>query len=226
MRRRFGSALALTAALLVAACQDRAPDSSPHRSHFQRGRGTTQCEGTLPPGTYDNIVVLPKGTCTLREVVVLRNVTVLPTGHLVMTNYDIRGEVLGHNAGQIIMQSGRVVESIRLKGGASPGVGASIHSTVVERGNIEIELMETGIIFVGFNEVPNGRIYVADNRTDLFLQVAFNTVGETVEVYRNSGPSPKTTDFNTAGLAVRCEGNELPYVGGPNVAPSRNGQCF
>ena len=226
MRRRFRSALLLSAASLFAACQDRALEPSPTGPSFNAGRGTTQCEGTLPPGTYDNILVLPKGTCTMDHVVILRDVTVLPTGHLVMTNYDIRGAVLGHNSGQIIMQSGRVAENIRIKGGASPGTGASIHSTIVEGGDIEIEKMETGLIFVGFNQVPNGRIYVAENTTQFFLQVAFNTVGETVEVYRNSGPSPKTTDFNTAGVAVRCERNETPYLGGPNFAPSREGQCF
>ena len=143
-----------------------------------------------------------------------------------MRNFDIGRDIHGTNPGQMIMQNGTVGNSILIKGGAFTGPGAFVHTVVVEQGDIDIQNMETGLIFVAFNQVPNGRIYIADNTTQFFLQIAANTVGQTIEVYRNEGPSPKVVDSNTAGEAVRCEGNEQPFVGGPNVAPEREGQCF
>jgi len=227
MRLQSGFTLVAVGALALSACSDQAAEQSiTGTPRLNVGKGTTHCQGTLPPGVYANIVVLPEANCTMHNITVLRDVQVLPRGFLVMTNYQIGNDVEGHNAGQIIMQSGTVGNDIRIKGGASGFAGAFIHSTVVQNGDIEVEKLETGLIFVAFNQVPNGRIYVADNTTSAFLQVAANTVGQTIDVFRNTGPSPKVVDSNTAGVAVRCEDNSQPFVGGPNTAPSREGQCF
>jgi hypothetical protein len=226
MRHQSRFATLIFGVLAVTACSDTAVQESvtgPPR--FNAGQGTTHCQGTLPPGVYANVIVLPDAVCTMNDVTVLRDVSIEPRGFLVMTNYDIGGDVLGHNAGQIIMQSGSVGNDIRIKGGSAGFAGASIHSTVVG-GDIEVEKLETALIFIAFNQVPNGRIYVADNTTSFFLQVAANSVGQTIDVFRNDGSSPKVVDSNTAGVAVRCEDNSQPFVGGPNAAPSREGQCF
>lgn len=227
MSRHAYLAMVVGGVLVLTSCSDTTVEESVAGTpRLNAGQGTTHCDGALPPGAYANIIVLPNGTCTLHDVTVIRDVKVLPGAHLVMTNFDVAGSVEGNNPGQIIMQAGSVGNDIRIKGGASPGFGASIHSTLVERGDIEVEKMETGIIFMVFNQVPNGRIYVADNTTEVFLQVAANNVAQTLDVFRNSGPSPKVVDANTAGVAVRCQGNSEPFLGGPNVAPSREGQCF
>lgn len=226
-RLRFGTLV--FGLITVAACSDAGVQDSmtgPPRLATNSGNGTTHCQGTLPPGTYANVLVLPDGICTMDDVIVERDVRVLPRGSLLMRNFAIGGDIEGTNPGQMLMQNGRVGHDIRIKGGAFSGPGAFIHTVVVEQGSITIENMETGLIFAAFNQVPNGRIYVSNNTTQVFLQIAANTVGQTVEVYRNMGPSPKVVDSNTAGQAVRCENNELPFVGGPNVAPERSGQCF
>jgi hypothetical protein len=226
MRHQSGFVTLVFGALALGACSDATiGESVTGMPSLNSGQGTTHCDGTLPPGVYANVVVLPDANCTMSNVTVLRDVQVEPRGFLAMSNYQIGNDVEGHNAGQIIMQSGSVGNDIRIKGGAEGFVGASIQNTVVG-GDITVEKLETGLIFIVLNQVPNGRIYVADNTTTFFLQIAANTVGQTIDVFRNDGPSPKVVDSNTAGVAVRCEDNSQPFVGGPNAAPSREGQCF
>jgi hypothetical protein len=227
MTHQLRYSLLLLGLVTVAACSDTGvQDPITGVARLNAGQGTTHCNGTLPPGAYANVIVLPDAICEMHDVTVERDVSVLPRGSLLMTNFDIGGDLRGTNAGQIIVQNGSVGNDVDIKGGAFSGPGAFVHTVVVEHGDIVIENMETGLIFAAFNQVPQGRIYVANNTTQFFLQIAGNTVGRTIEVSRNAGPSPKVVDSNTAGEAIRCMDNEQPFVGGPNVAPEREGQCF
>lgn len=46
-----------------------------------------------------------------------------------------------------------------------------------------------------------------------------------MQVFKNTGPGNKQVVANTVER-VRCFGNSLPFVGGPNVAEEAEGQCF
>ena len=227
------SQLRLTAGLLgmlaLSACSDTTTDPSITglpSLNANGDRGTTHCEGTLPAGVYQKILVLPEKTCVLNGSTIIGDVTALPRSALSMSGNQVGGNVEGHNAFQVIVQGGTVGGGIRVKGGGFPGVAASVNNVLVQGGSVEVEKLEAGIIFVGFTQVPNGGIRASRNITDGVFQIAFNNVGESVDVFDNTGPALKTVDFNTAGIAVRCAGNTPPFRGGPNFAPEREGQCF
>jgi hypothetical protein len=56
--------------------------------------------------------------------------------------------------------------------------------------------------------------------------VGSNTVSENLQVYKNTGPGTKQVIQNTAGQIVQCFDNSPPFIGGPNTAPKKEGQCF
>jgi hypothetical protein len=229
MKQQLSLAAALIGTFALAACSDTTPEQSltgVPSLNANGGRGTTHCEGTLPPGVYDNILVLPDETCFLNNSIIVRNVTALPRSSLVMVNNQVGGSIGSHNATQVIIRGGTVGAGIHLKGGGFPGVAASINEVTVTGGDVAVENLEANIIFIGSTNVLNGGILTSRNVVTSDFQIQFNTVSESIEVFRTLGPGAKIVSLNTAGDAVRCEGNEPPFVGGPNFAPEREGQCF
>jgi hypothetical protein len=229
MRDQVRLLAALLVMLILSACSDTSVDQSitgVPSINATAGGGTTHCEGTLPPGVYENVVVLPGNTCILNNSTILRDVSALPGSFLTMSNDQVGDNIRGINAAQVIVQGGSVGGEIRIKGGGFAGVAASVNNVLVTGGDVEVEKVEGGIIFVGFTRVPNGGILASRNVTQVILQVSNNNVARSVEVLDNTGPAGKFVDANTAGVAVRCEGNTPPFIGGPNFAPAREGQCF
>ena len=89
--------------------------------------------------------------------------------------------------------------------------------------------MVADLLFIGNSRVTNGSISAVDNVTEQLLQIQANEASQNIDVFRTSGAGLKVVVDNTAGVAVRCFDNTplFPlFVGGPNTAPSREGQCF
>ena len=229
MKQQLSLAAALVAMFALGACSDTPPQQSitgVPSMNANGGRGTTHCQGTLPPGVYENIVVLPDAICLLNNSVIIRDVMALPRSSLVMVDDQVGGNIESHNATQVIVQGGTVGGGIRIKGGGFQGVAASINNVTVSGGDIQVENVEANILFIGSSRVTNGGILTSRNVVTSDFQIQFNTVSESLEVFRTLGPAAKIVSLNTVADAVRCEGNEPPFVGGPNFAPTREGQCF
>jgi hypothetical protein len=226
MKHRIYLSVALLGTLVVSACGDAAIEESvTGMPSLNQGRGTTHCEGTLPPGVYENVIVLPEKQCVLLNSTIIRDVKALPRSELFMVDNQVGGDIEGHNATSVIVQGGTVGSDIRIKGGEFIGVGASINRVVVREGNIEVDKVEAGIIFIGSSIVERGDVLASDNVATIF-QIQVNNVAGRIEVNRNTGPGEKQVWSNTAGEVVSCFDNDPPFLGGPNVAPRHEGQCF
>jgi hypothetical protein len=57
------------------------------------------------------------------------------------------------------------------------------------------------------------------------LFVAGNTVGQNLQVFKNTGPGAKDVSLNTVSESLQCFDNDPPFVGFPNVAREAQGQC-
>jgi hypothetical protein len=229
MKHQLRLAGALVGTFALAACSDTTPQQSitgVPSLNANGGQGTTHCEGTLPPGVYENIVVLPDAICLLNNSTIIRDVMALPRSSLVMVDDQVGGNIESHNATQVIVQGGTVGGGIRIKGGGFQGVAASINNVTVSGGDVQVENVEANILFIGSTRVTNGGILTSRNVVTSDFQIQFNTVSESIEVYKTLGPAAKIVSLNVAAVTVRCEGNEPPFVGGPNFAPEREGQCF
>ena len=229
MRNNVRMVAGLFATLALSACGNAAVDQSITGVPSLRageGGGTTQCEGTLPPGVYENVIVPPGASCVLNNSTILRNVTALPRSEVTLVDDQVGGDIVSHNAVRTTVQGGTVGGSIRIKGGGFRGVAASVNNVLVSGGNVEVDKVEAGIIVVIFTRVPNGSILASRNITEDIFQIAINNVGQSIEVFDNTGPAQKIVNDNFAGIAVRCEGNTPPFLGGPNFAPTVEGQCF
>jgi hypothetical protein len=130
----------------------------------------TPCMGTLPAGTYDNVVVPPGQSCILGAgVTVLGNVQALEDSRLRIDTSNVRGNVLGDKADIVQVLGATVRENIIIKEGgpaALPALGfatcfpgppgpnfanpceAAVNSTTVEEGSIQIEKMEGSVIVI------------------------------------------------------------------------------
>jgi hypothetical protein len=208
----------------------------------------TPCMGTLPPGTYDNIVVPPGQTCLLTGVTVLGNVKALEDSRLHIQSSNVRGNVIGDKADTVELSGGTVRENIIIKeGGPAPILAPSgffmcgffpfrtpceavVSGTTVEEGSIQIEKMQ-GSVFVGSAGVLSpirGNIKVEDNLVnapDGSLGVISNRVAQNLQVFKNRGTASKFVTNNTVGESLQCFENDPPFTGTPNVAREAQGQC-
>jgi hypothetical protein len=214
----------------------------------------TLCEGTLPPGDYDNVVV-PEGTfCNLSDSFVRHNVTALEQSRLLMVHdevdgnvhalehaevgiydSDIRGNVKGHKANAVQVNGSIVGKNIHIVGANVPGpfgpIGAIVDGTRLPKGNIHIKKNTTPGVAVNRSTVEKGNVKVAENvvHSPSFaqgLQILDNQIVGNVQVSKNSGPSEKVVQSNDIRAALQCVENIDPFVGGPNFAQKAKGQCF
>lgn len=231
------SSMALAAVVALSACADATQDPITGPSLRPSGGGdappsTTACTGVLPPGTYGNIVVPAGASCTITGSIIRGNVRALADSRLFMSSDQVIGFIKGEGADIVHIVSTIVDEQIFLENGTLSGGGGVLNvlianGTVVRGGNIHVENMVTDIIAIFNVSVESGSIELIGNVTESFLQNEFNVVSTNVDVIGNSGAGGKFVTNNTAGVAVRCFSNTGAFfAGGPNFAPSRQGQCF
>ncbi len=58
------------------------------------------------------------------------------------------------------------------------------------------------------------------------LLLQLTSVGVNADVNKNTGGGFKSVDNNTVVRTLECKKNDLPFVGGPNIANKTKGQCF
>jgi hypothetical protein len=220
---------ALTTSLFVAACQDTTqPISDDVRTppQLSKSSGDVECDETLPPGTYKNIIVPTDGVCFVENSVVRGNITVLEDGSLFVFTSRVQGSVQGQGADFVSVEESEVFGNVRIQGGGHPE-----HTTGVFRGtvhgNVEIREGTYGEdVFVSGVTLPNGNVKVEDNFIGRGLFIDGTNVRGNMEVRRTTGPADKRVTGNTVAGSLQCFDNDAPFTGGPNTAQKAEGQCF
>ena len=229
MKSHFAAPPLLAGLLLLACTESRTPTEPIASKPSLNVTGTTTpCVGTLPPGAYDNVEVPPGATCFLDNATIRGSVKALETAQLYMYNSQVAGNVDGDKAAVVQVGDSRVGGSIQIKEGFSPQVeeGVVVNGTVLEQGNIQVEKMRTGTIYIVNVQLDKGNIKVEENSTSIYLNVISNFTPRNIQVFKNTGTSSKSVTANIAGEAVQCFENDPIFIGGPNTAPVRQGQCF
>lgn len=201
----------------------------------------TQCVGTLPPGTYEHIVVPSGAGCLLTSSTVTGNVTALEGSSLTLNGNRIGGNVSGHRPSFVGSMNDVIGGNFHVTGATGPGfVFGSLSVNVfacgsqLPTGNVHVKKTEGGTIAVGTQidacpgNTVGGNIKVEDNLippTET-LVVSRNAVGGHVHVSKNIGGSQKTVFGNIVSHDLVCRDNDEPFVGGPNTARRAVGQCF
>jgi hypothetical protein len=189
--------------------------------------GESVCVGTLPSGTYDQVLVPPGATCTLSGSTVRGNVKALDHSFLSASNNHILGNVDGEHTRTIWVFDNLVEGNIRIRGGGTAESGpadVAIARNLLPQGNIHIAGSVGEIVAQG-NIVQKGNLQVREILTTTHSHIVGNQVSGQVQVFRDQGPGSKQVQGNTAGR-VQCFQNAEPFVGGPNSALITQGQCF
>lgn len=202
----------------------------------------TECVGVLS-GTHDNVVVPPGANCTLSGAIVKGNVTALRSSSLGTNLSQIGGNIEAHRPRFVGSFGDTIGGNFSVTGPTGdPGfifppfnVTVFVCASSLPGGNIVVKRSMNGTVAVGSllpvcpgNNVGQGNIQVENNfiPPGEALQVARNTVGGNVQVFKNRGPGQKDVAENVVREAIQCRGNDQPFIGGPNVAAEAEGQCF
>jgi hypothetical protein len=189
----------------------------------------TICNGELPFGSYDNVVVPPDATCSASGSTVKRNFAVGRGATLNGGDVIIGGNLVALGATNLRLFSFSVRGDVRVVDGG--GVLVLQQSTV--RGTIDVAGVN-GFIAIINNESPGalGRLRVVDNvlqsadPTSTFgLNITANQIRKHAEVSRNTGQVVKVVSSNTVGGTLSCIANTPPFEGSFNTAAAFRGEC-
>lgn len=195
--------------------------------------GNTECVGTLPPGTYNNVTVPEGASCVMENSIVLRNVTAREASRLILFNVRVGENVHGLrpafvNISAVPLGAGSVGGNIHIHGADSPNeFNIFINRIEVLRGNIHLERNNSGGIAVVDNTLVEGNILFQNNSAVFLNTLRDNRLRENVVVIGNVGPAPKLVQNNHLQGKVICFKNAEPFIGGPNFGQGgAQGQCF
>lgn len=200
----------------------------------------TRCEGALPPGTYDEIVVPPSAFCSVERSEVWGNIRALAGAQLFTADNVIHGNVVGEDVETIRSRRNMLAGDFVVRGGGPAAFGptASICGTTVG-GHVVIRGTTGGIglrwapipgldspnnSFCGTNRI-SGNVVIADNEVTRLFLVLENWIGGSAVVVNNRGPGRKDVTGNTVGASLVCLRNDLPFDGSNNSARQVVGQC-
>jgi hypothetical protein len=223
---------------------------------FNAAGSDFECVNTTATGPHDNIVVPPGAACAVVLAMVRGNIKALQGASLFVSLSQVGGSVYALQGAQLIVSNSHVGGSIygdkpsavQVGGGtivngnidiveAGPSVlhEAGICGVTLPTGNIKITKTKGSVVVGGtacaagvVNNLLKGNLQVEETVSTLasdVLQVQ-SLVAQNLQVYKNTGPASKTVMGNTVGESIQCFENDLPFVGGPNTAPKKEGQCF
>lgn len=232
--------LPVIAALLALSCTDiTAPDpvtptvvgpslastSGPSDTECGAG-GTIESPGTLPaPGPYQNVIVPEDGLCVLIGLEIRGNVKALARSTTQMIDNDVAGNVQADGVRGILIFGGSVGGSIDI----AYGLGGSIFNedyhveAVLITRNIHV-IKNVGEVRITGNLIPSGNVKVEENHgeiasADVGLLITGNSVGQNLQVFKNTGETDKHVQGNIVGQNIQCYENQPPFVGIPNTTP-------
>jgi hypothetical protein len=189
----------------------------------------TICNGDLPFGSYDNVVVPPGATCSASGSTVARNLGVGPGATLNGGGLTIGGNLIALGATNVRLSAFSVGGDVRVVGGGGDLV--ILQSTV--RGAVDVGGVN-GFIAIINNDFPGalGRLRVVGNvvqpsdpTSTVGLNIAVNQIRTDAEVSLNRGQAQKLVQGNTVGGTLSCIANAPPFDGSFNTAAAFRGQC-
>jgi hypothetical protein len=189
----------------------------------------TKCEGELPFGSYDRVVVPRNTTCSVSGATVAGNLTVRRGATLNGGTVTIGGSLIAKGATNVRLFEFRVEGDVRIEGG---GGNLVIQSSTV-RGVVDVSGVN-GFIAIINNESPGalGRMRVRNNvlqpldpTSTVGLNISSNQVATDATVSGNRGSVAKNVQGNTVGGTLSCIRNEPPFDGRFNTAAVFKGQC-
>ena len=230
MHRPLTRILSTFAAALAAGACGEATQSHPLEPNVASLSVTApdvECVGFFPPGTYGNVTVPPGQFCFLRNSVVTGNVKALQDSRLLMDEDEVHGNVEGDKADLVGVFASTVGGSIIAKEAVAEDAVVQIERNKV-RGNIIVEKLAGAFLIVDQNTIEAGNIQVTENKINQWFFVRVNNVAQDIQVFKNTGPATglKHVVGNIASQSIQCFENDAPFVGGPNEAPRKEGQCF
>jgi hypothetical protein len=181
----------------------------------------TECRGVIT-GVHHNVVVPPGALCQIIDAIVLANVKALQGSDVVMRNVDVRGSVEGDRGDNINAENVQVGGTLAVRGGRV----TILNFVTVKGGDLEVtgSTGPNSAVAVEDTEVWAGNVQLIENESQT-VRLRRVTTRESIRVLRNRGPGTKQIHFNVA-QSIQCFDNDLPFEGGPNTAPSIEGQCF
>jgi hypothetical protein len=215
-----------------------------------------ECNFTLPAGTYEGNIVVPRGQeCFLTHVIVHGNVKALADSQLNIHDSTIYGNIEGDKADAVNVNISIVHGNITATEGGpalrptllncsfvfpGPANPCEFHvqGTTLVNGNIQVEKM-TGSVFTTSNDIQKGNVQFVENiipaNENLFIWSNFPRIAGNLQVFKNTGPGGKFVFANPVLGVIQCYENDPPFVGGLNFgrAPdqppplmSGKNQCF
>jgi hypothetical protein len=198
-----------------------------------------QCAGIVTLGNFDNVVVPPGAFCDISNSNIRGNIKALADSTLFVSgNNRIGGSVEGDKARDVeIFNRGGPPNIIQGNGViVEDSIETFICGAVLPKGDIIVVKNRGGLLgiggpfcagfFGGGNTLQGGNIKVEDNVITSSFEVSDNNVAQNLQVFKNTGSASKRVANNTVGESVQCFDNTAPFIGGPNFAPKREGQCF
>ena len=147
-------------------------------------------------------------------------------GHSFIDAASVGGNIdVSNNTGSIEVEHNTVGGNVDLRQNTVPPTFTGDRTAAC---GIPTQLvLNIGALSVFTNQVPTGNLDLFNNviSTGSSMFIVQNNVENVIQVFRNTGPGPKTVTLNVAGQRIQCEHNDPPFVGFPNVAPEQQGQC-
>jgi hypothetical protein len=201
----------------------------------------TTCTGSLPPGSYQSIVVPPGESCVLQASF---GASIEVAGSIsVGQGASLRMVASGAPCGQIVIHGSvaavspeeidffattgctiRVDGSISIRGASAKVIlqgNISVGGSVALRGNA----VDTFVQIVGSS--IDGSLAVTNNRAGQFIDVSFNSIGGSLNFSNNDSAGVISVANNTIDGSLACSDN-IALFGTlvPNtVGGSASGQC-
>ena len=187
IRKAFAGSAALLLALVTALVMMVVPAAA---------AAPTECIGTLPVGTYDNVVVPSGAHCEmLPGTTVTGNVLVRADASLRASGSTISGHVIGRDVSWVCVQFGSDVGGNFDVTGGDVGTTTGFDIFVEVGGNAKVS-ENAGLTFIDAAQV-GGNIDVSENTGT--LEIEHNTVGGNVKIADNIVPVGYTGGPTTPG---------------------------
>ncbi|HUE95444.1 MAG TPA: hypothetical protein VMN39_02235 [Longimicrobiaceae bacterium] len=196
----------------------------------------TQCDGALPFGTYDNVIVPPGENCAIDGSEILGNLKIEPNaGVVVVQNTTIVGNLQGEQFLSLELSESTVHGNVQVK---KQGNVEVCGNTI--RGDLQVEEGVGGEVEIGYSGAPAdeppveptcagntilfGNLKVEKN-VMTYGQIAGNYVKRgNLQVFENTGPLD-ISDNQVPKGNLQCSKNSPDPTGGGNTAKQKEEQC-
>jgi hypothetical protein len=189
--------------------------------------GITECVGVLT-GTFDKVEVPPGADCVLVSSTVRQWVKADAGSGLLIGFSDVGGNVMGLSPRYAQVGYDSHVGGNMSVDNAGNLVFAScaVFTNATIDGNVTCNNGNPGSPHILTPSTIGGSVDLVSNTGPFGIRILGSHIGANVHVNNNSGTGLNGVVGNIIANTLVCQNNNLPFVGGPNVAARAQGQCF